>query len=227
MIDELNVKPGYENALDALLGDELYYSINDEEPVYWKSLDEFVDNADLPDGSEPLSKYVTGSSAIKRRISQTGIVARENGIKLISKLKYGQCLVSKEGDLWRWDGLVAASKSSSSAAERLQNRNQLEDILKTIDEFEEKFKSINKIKEKSIKIQNDITNLKIELDRVNTEINNKVNLDKKISLSKEELSSLNSRLVDFNKDSLENLEQLDVINASIIDFEAKFKTIDR
>ena len=227
LIDELNVKPGYENALDALLGDELYYSINDEEPVYWKSLDEFVDNADLPDGSEPLSKYVTGSSAIKRRISQTGIVARENGIKLISKLKYGQCLVSKEGDLWRWDGLVAASKSSSSAAERLQNRNQLEDILKTINEFEEKFKSINTIKEKSIKIQNDITNLKIELDRVNTEINNKVNLDKKISLSKEELSSLNSRLVDFNKDSLENLEQLDVINASIIDFEAKFKTIDR
>ena len=227
LIDELNVKPGYENALDALLGDELYYSINDKEPVYWKSLDEFVDNADLPDGSEALSKYVTGSSAIKRRISQTGIVARENGIKLISKLKYGQCLVSKEGDLWRWDGLVAASKSSSSAAERLQNRNQLEDILKTIDEFEEKFKSINTIKEKSIKIQNDITNLKIELDRVNTEINNKVNLDKKISLSKEELSSLNSRLVDFNKDSLENLEQLDVINASIIDFEAKFKTIDR
>ena len=226
LIDELNVKPGYENALDALLGDELYYSINDKEPVYWKSLDEFVVNADLPDGSEPLSKYVTGSSAIKRRISQTGIVARENGIKLISKLKYGQCLVSKEGDLWRWDGLVAASKSSSSAAERLQNRNQLEDILKTIDEFEEKFKSINTIKEKSIKIQNDITNLKIELDRVNTEINNKVNLDKKISLSKEELSSLNSRLVDFNKDSLENLEQLDVINASIIDFEAKFKTID-
>ena len=227
LIDELNVKPGYENALDALLGDELYYSINDKEPVYWKSLDEFVDNADLPAGSEPLSKYVTGSSAIKRRISQTGIVARENGIKLISKLKYGQCLVSKEGDLWRWDGLVAASKSSSSAAERLQNRNQLEDILKTIDEFEEKFKSINTIKEKSIKIQNDITNLKIELDRVNTEINNKVNLDKKISLSKEELSSLNSRLIDFNKDSLENLEQLDVINASIIDFEAKFKTIDR
>ncbi|MDB9926497.1 chromosome segregation protein SMC [Hyphomicrobiales bacterium] len=226
LIDELNVKPGYENALDALLGDELYYSINDKEPVYWKSLDEFVDNADLPDGSEALSKYVTGSSAIKRRISQTGIVARENGIKLISKLKYGQCLVSKEGDLWRWDGLVAASKSSSSAAERLQNRNQLEDILKTIDEFEEKFKSINIIKEKSIKIQNDITNLKIELDRVNTEINNKVNLDKKISLSKEELSSLNLRLVDFNKDSLENLEQLDVINASIIDFEAKFKTID-
>ena len=227
LIDELNVKPGYENALDALLGDELYYSINDKEPVYWKSLDEFVVNADLPDGSEPLSKYVTGSSAIKRRISQTGIVAKENGIKLISKLKYGQCLVSKEGDLWRWDGLVAASKSSSSAAERLQNRNQLEDILKTIDEFEEKFKSINTIKEKSIKIQNDITNLKIELDRVNTEINNKVNLDKKISLSKEELSSLNSRLIDFNKDSLENLEQLDVINASIIDFEAKFKTIDR
>ena len=226
LIDELNVKPGYENALDALLGDELYYSINDEEPVYWKSLDEFVDNTELPVGSESLSKYVTGSSAIKRRISQTGIVARENGIKLISKLKYGQCLVSKEGDLWRWDGLVAASKSSSSAAERLQNRNQLEDILKTIDEFEEKFKSIDAIKEKSIKIQNDITNLKIELDRVNTEINNKVSLDKKISLSREELSNLNSRLVDFNKNSLENLKQLDVINASIIDFEAKFKTID-
>ena len=80
-----------------------------------------------------MSNYVKGSYALKRRLNQTGIINKEDGMKLISRLKYGQRLVSKEGDLWRWDGLVVTSTSSSSASERLQNRNQLEDTIKSID----------------------------------------------------------------------------------------------
>ena len=225
LIDKLNVTPGYENALDALLGDELYYSINDKNPIHWKFLDGFDEIHELPDGCEPLSNYVGGSKAIKRRIDQTGIINKEDGIKLISKLKYGQRLVSKEGDLWRWDGLVVASSSASSASERLQNRNQLEDIIKSIDEFEKQYTGIDKVKEKSALIQNDITNLKIELDRISTEIKNKDDLDKKILLSKQELSNLNSKLADFNKYSLDNLNQLERVNASIVEFEKKYKNI--
>ena len=226
LIDKLNVTPGYENALDALLGDELYYSVDDKDPIYWKSLNDYDDNVNLPYGCDPLSSYVTGSDAIKRRISQTGVVNQEDGIKLISELKYGQRLVSKDGDLWRWDGLVVSSRSASPASERLQNRNQLQDVIKSIAEFENNFSSIDKIKEKSVEIQNDVTNLKIELDRINNETKNKDDLDKKILLSKEELSNLNKKLIDFNKDSSENLKQLDGISASIIEFEAKFKNID-
>ena len=37
----------------------------------------------------------------------------------------GQRLVSREGDLWRWDGFVAASEGMSAAAMRLEQRNRL------------------------------------------------------------------------------------------------------
>ena len=225
LIDKLNVTPGYENALDALLGDELYYSTNEKNPIYWKLLDEIEESHELPNSCEPLSNYVKGSDALKRRLNQTGIINKEDGMKLISRLKYGQRLVSKEGDLWRWDGLVVTSTSSSSASERLQNRNQLEDTIKSIDEFEKKYIGIDNIKEKSTEIQNNITNLKIELDRINNEIKNKDDLDKKILSTKQELSNLNSKLAEFNKNSLENLQQLESVNASIVEFETKYKNI--
>ena len=225
LIDKLNVTPGYENALDALLGDELYYSTNEKNPIYWKLLDEFEEDHELPNNCEPLSNYVKGSDALKRRLNQTGIINKEDGMKLISRLKHGQRLVSKEGDLWRWDGLVVKSTSSSSASERLQNRNQLEDIIKSIDEFEKKYVGIDNIKEKNTEIQNDITNLKIELDRINNEIKNKDDLDKKIFSTKQELSNLNLKLAEFNKNSLENLNQLESVNASIVEFETNYKNI--
>ena len=225
LIDKLNVTPGYENALDALLGDELYYSTNEKNPIYWKLLDEFKEDHELPNNCEPLSNYVKGSDALKRRLNQTGIINKEDGMKLISRLKHGQRLVSKEGDLWRWDGLVVKSTSSSSASERLQNRNQLEDIIKSIDEFEKKYVGIDNIKEKNTEIQNHITNLKIELDRINNEIKNKDDLDKKIFSTKQELSNLNLKLAEFNKNSLENLNQLESVNASIVEFETNYKNI--
>ena len=225
LIDKLNVTPGYENALDALLGDELYYSTNEKNPIYWKLLDEFEEGHELPNNCKPLSNYVKGSDALKRRLNQTGIINKEDGMKLISRLKHGQRLVSKEGDLWRWDGLVVKSTSSSSASERLQNRNQLEDIIKSIDEFEKKYVGIDNIKEKNTEIQNHITNLKIELDRINNEIKNKDDLDKKIFSTKQELSNLNLKLAEFNKNSLENLNQLESVNASIVEFETNYKNI--
>ena len=36
LIDKLEVEQGYENALDALLGDELYYSTDDTNLIHWR-----------------------------------------------------------------------------------------------------------------------------------------------------------------------------------------------
>jgi chromosome segregation protein len=41
------------------------------------------------------------------------------------QLKPGQRLVSREGDVWRWDGFVAAAEAPSAAAKRLAERNRL------------------------------------------------------------------------------------------------------
>jgi chromosome segregation protein len=55
-------------------------------------------------------------------------VPRERGAELVSKPKTGQRLVSPEGDVWRWDGFVAAAHAPTGAARRLAERARLVDI---------------------------------------------------------------------------------------------------
>jgi chromosome segregation protein len=47
---------------------------------------------------------------------------------LAQSLKPGQRLVSREGDLWRWDGFWVAANAPTGAARRLAERNRLTDI---------------------------------------------------------------------------------------------------
>ena len=212
LIDKLEVEQGYENALDALLGDELYYSTDDTNLIHWKLLDEIPDELSLPEKCQPLSNFVKGSKFISRRLKQTGLVKKDDGNKLVADLKYGQRLVSKEGDLWRWDGLIISSSSSSPALDRLQQRNKLDAISKSINEFEIEFGSIEKLREKSDLLQESITTSKIDLDRINTEINNKDDIEKKIPHTVELILSLEKRIKSFQteKDNYTNLpEEID------------------
>ena len=65
---------------------------------------------------------------LARRLAQIGVVAKERGAELVSQLKTGQRLVSLEGDVWRWDGFVAAAHAPTGAARRLAERARLVDI---------------------------------------------------------------------------------------------------
>ena len=55
---------------------------------------------------------------------------RGEGQQLHKLLKPGQCLVSREGDLWRWDGLTHAAEAPTPAVRRLAERNRLQDLLR-------------------------------------------------------------------------------------------------
>ena len=57
-----------------------------------------------------------------------GIVERAEGDQLQGELKAGQRLVSMEGDLWRWDGFIARADAPTSAARRLAQKNDLEQL---------------------------------------------------------------------------------------------------
>ena len=227
LIDKLEVEPGFENALDALLGDELYYSVDNDQPIHWEYLGDFSEELSLPKNCEPLSSFIKGSNVVNRRLRQTGLVKKEDGQKLMSDLNFGQRLVSKEGDLWRWDGLVVSSSSSSSAVKRLQQRNKLDEINQSIKDFEIKHQDIEKLRKKSSDIQESITNSKIELDRVNTQIDAKEDNAEKIIKSKNELSILNNKLEEFNSESNHNLKQLAEIKSSIDSFEIEFGGIEK
>ncbi|WP_454683599.1 chromosome segregation protein SMC [Ancylobacter moscoviensis] len=127
VLDAIRVARGYETALGAALGDDLDVPADIAAPVHWSATDATGD-APLPPGVEALANHVEAPAVLARRLAQIGVVERVDGPRLASGLKPGQRLVSREGDLWRWDGLVAAADAPTAAARRLAERNRLADI---------------------------------------------------------------------------------------------------
>ena len=125
--EEISVAKGYEAALGAALGDDLDASTNAAAPAHWAATDASEDPA-LPPGVEALAKRVTAPAPLTRRLNQIGVVLREEGAALRTLLKPGQRLVSKEGDLWRWDGFTQAAEAPTPAARRLAEKNRLGDL---------------------------------------------------------------------------------------------------
>ncbi|NKB44018.1 MAG: AAA family ATPase [Alphaproteobacteria bacterium] len=129
ILDAVTVEPGYEPALGAAVGDDLSGGADDTAPIHWSSLPPFAPPPILPEGVRPLGSVVQAPTKLARRLSQVGIVEnRESGMALHSMLKPGQRLVTKDGDLWRWDGFVSTSGAPSSAAQRLKHKNRLKEL---------------------------------------------------------------------------------------------------
>ncbi|MGI9404474.1 MAG: chromosome segregation SMC family protein, partial [Hyphomicrobium sp.] len=129
ILDRLRVAPGYETALGAALGDDLEAPAEETAPVHWHHVGIGRGDGALPSGVEPLGVYVVAPPELDRRLKQTGIVSsREQGANLQASLGPGQRLVSREGDLWRWDGFTAAAEAVTPAAQRLGERNRLVSI---------------------------------------------------------------------------------------------------
>ncbi len=157
--DQLQVTPGYERALGAALGDDLEASLDSGAPLYWAQTENENNDPGLPDGTVALSRFVDGAIALKRRLDQVGVIAPEKGLELMSKLAPGQRLVSRQGHLWRWDGLVCEPDAPSAAAQRLAQRNRLIEIDAEIAQTSQRFSAarsrVNDLKLKLTKAQAD------------------------------------------------------------------------
>ncbi|GGF45423.1 chromosome partition protein Smc [Azorhizobium oxalatiphilum] len=126
--DLLTVTKGFEMALGAALGDDLDLPVAPEAPARWAGSTPSADDPALPAGAAPLAAQVSGAPALVRSLNQVGIVEATEGARLQGQLKPGQRLVSRAGDLWRWDGVVAAADAPTAAARRLAERNRLADL---------------------------------------------------------------------------------------------------
>ncbi|VVB44206.1 Chromosome partition protein Smc [Beijerinckiaceae bacterium RH AL1] len=126
--DALQVDKGFEAALGAALGDDLEASSDPRAPAHWAGGAAEAGDAPLPEGATPLASVVHGAPALARRLAQIGVVARAEGPALRAALKPGQRLVSREGDIWRWDGFTQAAEAPTPAARRLVERNRLADL---------------------------------------------------------------------------------------------------
>ncbi|RUT31157.1 chromosome segregation protein SMC [Arsenicitalea aurantiaca] len=133
IVDMLKVEPGFETALGAALGDDLEAATEPSAPLRWTEAPPDPADPPLPPGVTPLADYVSGTHLLARRLAQIGLVERSRGAELMGRLKPGQRLVSREGDLWRWDGLVAAADAPTAAAVRLEQRNRLAELADEID----------------------------------------------------------------------------------------------
>ncbi len=128
IVGKVRVEPGYELALGAALGDDLDASDEPLAPAHWNTTSSAVSDPDLPAGAQPLGQFVKAPAALSRRLAQIGIVSSSEGNALQGQLKPGQRLVSKSGDLWRWDGYSAAAAAPTAAAKRLSERNRLDEL---------------------------------------------------------------------------------------------------
>ena len=128
VIDELTVEKGYEAALGAALGDDLEAPTDPSARHAMGRCRERSARPDTAEGVEPLAAHVNAPQQLTRRLVQIGIVERGAAPELVKRLRPGQRLVSREGDLWRWDGFSVAANAPTGAARRLAGRNRLADI---------------------------------------------------------------------------------------------------
>ena len=145
VLDQVRPEKGFELALAAALGDDLNLSLSkkavESALAFWS--EDFESKASQIDlgglGIVPLSQHVRAPAALALRLSTIGVVSHGDGDRLQGQLPIGARLVSREGDLWRWDGLIVRAKAPKPAAVRLSQRNRLEDLETEIDGLKPKF----------------------------------------------------------------------------------------
>jgi chromosome segregation protein len=128
VVEQLKVERGFETALGAALGEDLDAPIDPAAPAHWAEFAPGADDPALPDGVRSLADVVRAPNQLKRRLQQVGIVDASGGAALQGQLRVGQRLVSREGALWRWDGYRASADAPTPAAQRLAQKNRLQEL---------------------------------------------------------------------------------------------------
>jgi len=138
-LDSMRAAPGYEKALGAALGDDLEASLNEEAARHWGGKARRA--GDLPEGCEPLTRFVEAPDALSVRLDAIGVASSDTAADFATRLQPGQRIVTQQGDLWRWDGYVSRADAPSAAAARLEQRNRLETARREAAALEEKIQA--------------------------------------------------------------------------------------
>jgi chromosome segregation protein len=135
-LDSVSPDRGYEKALAAALGDDLDAALDRTAPSFWGGRDAAAPT--WPKGATPLAPLVKAPPALAARLAFTALVDRAEGDRLQAGLPPGARLVSKEGDLWRWDGFTARADAPKPAAVRLEQKTRLAEVEAEIEKLEPK-----------------------------------------------------------------------------------------
>ncbi|GAA0867865.1 chromosome segregation protein SMC [Brevundimonas basaltis] len=130
-LDRVQADKGYEAALAAALGDDLDAALDERAAAYWAGAR--APAPSWPEGVEPLAGHVSAPDQLAARLALCGVAARSEIGDLARGLPVGARLVTREGDLWRWDGFVQRAEAPRPAAVRLAQRTRLAELEADID----------------------------------------------------------------------------------------------
>jgi chromosome segregation protein len=125
-LDSVAPDRGYEQALAAALGDDLEAALDPKAPAYWGGGEAAAPQ--WPPGAQALAPLVKAPPELAARLAFTALVSREDGPRLQAQLPPGARLVSREGDLWRWDGFTARADAPKPAAVRMEQKTRLAEV---------------------------------------------------------------------------------------------------
>ena len=126
IVEEIKVTAGYEQALGAALGDDLDAASDETAPSHWRADRRSGGSRRCRTRRRRSANSSKAPKALRRRLAQIGVVEAGRGRALQAMLAPGQRLVSKDGDLWRWDGYSVQAGTASAAGARLVERRRLE-----------------------------------------------------------------------------------------------------
>ena len=198
IIDYIDFEDGLEQAVAAVFSDELIASIDEEQTSFWRKLETV--ESEFEHGIAKFSELIKAPENLKKKLAFVGLVENKiNVLDLQKQLKPGQILVSKLGEIWRWDGFVSKGKQNNSTKailEQLKNRRikqlsaeekQWDDIAKKanqqIEELNSREKSLvdelsnlksvpENVSSEKIKIQKIIENNKVSYEEIASQLRN-------------------------------------------------------
>ncbi len=129
--DAVAPQRGLEAALAAALGDDLDAALDPKAAAYWGGAEAVAPV--WPGGVTALGPLIKTPAALEARLAFVGLVARADGDRLQKTLPVGARLVSREGDLWRWDGFVSRAEAPRPAAIRMAQKTRLAELEAEID----------------------------------------------------------------------------------------------
>jgi chromosome segregation protein len=123
VLDKVAAQPGLEAALAAALGDDLDAALDRRAPAFWGGATARIPA--WPEGATPLTDHVEAPDALAARLAYTALVDAADGERLQAALPPGARLVSRLGDLWRWDGFTRRAAAPRPAQARLEQKARL------------------------------------------------------------------------------------------------------
>jgi chromosome segregation protein len=125
-LDAVTPDGGLEAALAAALGDDLSAALDSKAPTRWTGAE--APAPSWPAGATPLAGRIAAPPELAARLAYIALVDAADGERLMRQLAPGQRLVSRAGDLWRWDGFAAKAGAPKPAEARLKQRARLAEV---------------------------------------------------------------------------------------------------